>query len=88
MLWNSNIRPYALGRYLNDQPIAFCQTVYSNEMMKKMKAEVSRTNYTVNYFIKAEACGKSNTDPNDSIPISIHDPPPNVLPYNIHAHNL
>ena len=32
LLWKSNIRPKALGHYLNDHPMLFCQIVLKNEL--------------------------------------------------------
>jgi pyranose oxidase len=37
LLWKSNIRPHALGHYLNDQPMAFCQIVMSHHLLDKIK---------------------------------------------------
>jgi pyranose oxidase len=37
LLWKSKIRPAALGHYLNDQPMAFCQIVLKHELIKKIK---------------------------------------------------
>ena len=38
LLWKSNIRPKALGHYLNDQPMAFCQIVLRKELLAKIGA--------------------------------------------------
>jgi pyranose oxidase len=38
LLWNSKIRPRALGHYLNDQPMAFCQIVLKHDLV----AEIGR----------------------------------------------
>jgi pyranose oxidase len=37
LLWKSKIRPRALGHYLNDQPMAFCQIVLKHELLDKIK---------------------------------------------------
>jgi pyranose oxidase len=36
LLWKSNIRPKALGHYLNDQPMLFCQIVLKKELLTKI----------------------------------------------------
>jgi pyranose oxidase len=36
LLWKSGIRPRALGHYLNDQPMAFCQIVLKHELLEKI----------------------------------------------------
>ncbi len=36
LLWKSNIRPRALGHYLNDQPMLFCQIVLKKELLAKI----------------------------------------------------
>jgi pyranose oxidase len=37
LLWKSRIRPRALGHYLNDQPMAFCQIVLKHELLDRIK---------------------------------------------------
>ena len=36
LLWKSNIRPKALGHYLNDHPMLFCQVVLKKELLAKI----------------------------------------------------
>jgi pyranose oxidase len=36
LLWKSNIRPKALGHYLNDHPMLFCQVVLKKELLTKI----------------------------------------------------
>jgi pyranose oxidase len=37
LLWKSKIRPRALGHYLNDQPMAFCQIVLKHDLLEKIR---------------------------------------------------
>ena len=36
LLWKSNIRPRALGHYLNDHPMLFCQIVLKKDLLTKI----------------------------------------------------
>ena len=36
LLWNSGIRPEALGRYINDQPMLFCQIVLKKDLLDEI----------------------------------------------------
>lgn len=38
LLWKSEIRPKALGHYLNDQPMVFCQVVLRHALLRKIAA--------------------------------------------------
>ena len=37
LLYKSGIRPEALGRYLNDQPMLFCQIVLKHELLQEIR---------------------------------------------------
>jgi hypothetical protein len=37
LLWKSGIRPTALGHYLNDQPMAFCQIVLKHQLLDRIR---------------------------------------------------
>lgn len=37
LLWESQIRPAALGHYLNDQPMLFCQVVLSHKLLDEIR---------------------------------------------------
>ena len=66
LLWNSTIRPPALGRYLTEHPIAFAQIVLREEIIEKIRKDKR--------FKKRVA----NVEPGDDVPIEMHDPPPMV----------
>lgn len=66
LLWNSGIRPEALGRYLTEHPIAFCQVVLSRDLVKRMKGD-ARFRERIDRI-----------EPLDPIPIPMNDPPPAV----------
>ena len=65
ILFNSGIRPHALGHYLCEQPMAFCQIV----LLQSIIDEIAH-NTKCKEFMKAE--------PIDPIPIPLDDPTPQV----------
>lgn len=73
ILWNSNIRPEALGKNLSEQSIAFCQIV-----LKRSIVDDIWTNPKY-----AEAVERHHERyPCDPLPIPFHDPEPQVtIPY-------
>ena len=66
LLWNSNIRPPALGRYLTEHPIAFAQIVLREEIIDRIRNDPR--------FRERVA----KVEPDDDVPIEMHDPPPMV----------
>ncbi|KAK3848351.1 MAG: pyranose 2-oxidase [Linnemannia gamsii] len=78
LLYNSNIRPTALGRYLMDQPMTFCQILLSTEIVMKIKAlrdedeEEKRSDAQTIH-------PHSKTPLIDPVPIPVKDFPPAIL---------
>lgn len=70
LLWNSGIRPEALGHYLTEHPMAFTQIVLSRDLVKKCRDSYHKL------------CKLAGLDP-DPYDIPDDDPIPNVwLPYS------
>jgi len=69
ILFNSYIRPHALGRYLTEQTIAFCQIV-----LKKTIIDGIRTNPEFKALVDAHKA----QNPKDPLPIPYDDPEPQV----------
>jgi pyranose oxidase len=70
LLWNSGIRPKALGHYLNEHPMCFTQIVLSRDLVLKCKNLYHRR------------CKDAGLDP-DPYSIPDDDPIPNVwIPYS------
>ena len=67
ILYNSEIEPRALGRYLCEQPLAFCQIVLKQEIVDSVWATWRK---------RCEAYCEHN--PDDPIPIPMDDPTPQV----------
>jgi pyranose oxidase len=67
LLWNSNIRPSALGRYLTDHPMTFCQIIMRREIIEEIAAAPRREGD------RLEASQYA-----DPIPFPMNDPPPMV----------
>lgn len=73
ILWNSNIRPYALGRYLSEQSMTFCQIVLKRGIVDAIATDPR-------FAAKVEAHKKKH--PDDVLPIPFHEPEPQVMiPY-------
>lgn len=68
LLWASSIRPDALGRYLTEQPLAFCQIVLHEHSLSALEAD-ERFSERVRRH-RAENDG-------DPVPIPRDDPEPN-----------
>ena len=70
ILFNSEIQPAALGHYLCEQPMAFCQIVLKQEIIDDIEKDSRWTK-------KIEEHKRKN--PEDPIPIPIDDPTPQVF---------
>ena len=64
LLWNSDIRPSALGRYLTEHPMTFTQIMLSETIVDGIREDAKRRG--------------EKTEPVDPVPIPMHDPPPMV----------
>ena len=69
LLWASGIRPDALGRYLTEQPVAFCQIVLRHDTVSALEHDER--------FSERVAEHKQR-NPHDPVPIPPEDPEPNV----------
>ncbi|GGK06863.1 pyranose oxidase [Pilimelia anulata] len=69
LLWASNIRPPALGRYLTEQPIAFCQIVLRQDIIDGIPTDSRFAERVRDY---------RERHPHDPVPIPADDPEPNV----------
>jgi pyranose oxidase len=69
VLYNSGIRPPALGVYLSEQPMAFCQIVLSQSIIDSLPSD-PRFAETIRRYREAH--------PNDPIPIPMNDPDPQL----------
>ena len=69
LLYASGIRPHALGRYLTEQPVAFCQTVLRPGLLDGIGSDAR-------FADRVEA--HRAADPGDPVPIPADDPDPNV----------
>ncbi|WP_156755609.1 GMC oxidoreductase [Actinokineospora pegani] len=69
LLHASGVRPPALGRYLTEQPVAFCQIVLSDELVDSVAADER--------FAEQVAAHRA-AHPGDPLPIPLDDADPNV----------
>ncbi|MGC9381738.1 pyranose oxidase [Streptomyces sp. MH13] len=69
LLYASRIRPRALGRYLSEQPISFCQIVLSQELVDSVAADPRFDDVVREHRASA---------PQDPVPIPRSDPEPQV----------
>ncbi|WP_035850787.1 pyranose oxidase [Kitasatospora azatica] len=69
LLYASRIRPEALGRYLHEQPVAFCQIVLHQHLVDQVETEER-------FADQVRAHRKRS--PEDPVPIPVDDPEPNV----------
>jgi pyranose oxidase len=68
LLYSSGIRPPALGRYLNEQPVAFCQVVLTDFRLRRMEEDERFAERVRRH---------RDRDPTDPVPIPPGDPEPN-----------
>ncbi|KAI0265044.1 pyranose 2-oxidase [Gloeopeniophorella convolvens] len=73
LLYNSSIRPSALGRYLSEQSMSFCQIVLSRDIVESIRNDPRWSDIVGPHCALWE----------DPIPIPYNDPEPQVtLPYS------
>ncbi|KAK0485317.1 pyranose 2-oxidase [Armillaria luteobubalina] len=74
ILWNSDIRPDALGKNLTEQSIAFCQIVLKRSIVETISTDPAYKDLIAEHREK---------HPNDPLPIPFDDPEPQVtIPYS------
>lgn len=69
LLYASGIRPDALGRYLTEQPVAFCQIVLRQDLVDHLASDAR--------FARRVRAHQA-ASPADPVPIPLDDPDPNV----------
>lgn len=69
ILYNSGITSPALGRYLSEQPMAFCQIVLDQSIIDSLPSDPRFANTIARY---------RKEHPNDPIPIPMNDPDPQL----------
>jgi pyranose oxidase len=69
VLFNSGIRPRPLGRYLSEQPLAFCQVVLNQDIVDGIA-------HDPRFIEKVKKHQEAN--PKDPVPIPMNDPEPQV----------
>ena len=67
LLWNSGIRPYALGRFLSEHTFTFTQIVLKKDIVDSIARDPRFADEI------------ARNDPLDPIPIPIRDPAPNLM---------
>ena len=75
LLWNSGIRPYALGKYICEQPKLFSQVVLHEDFINKI------SNFSFPGMTKEmKDIVRYHRDliPSDAVPIPTYDKPPQV----------
>lgn len=68
LLYASEIRPESLGRYLTEQPMAFCQIVLNQDVVNRLTEPGS--------IFADEVKRYQEKNPKDPIPIPVNDPDP------------
>ncbi|MFD5428201.1 GMC oxidoreductase [Streptomyces sp. NPDC127084] len=69
LLWASGIRPKALGRYLTEHPMAFCQVVLHSDLLDRLRSDP--------LFVSERRCHRE-ASPDGDVLIPMDDPEPNV----------
>ncbi|MFI7300233.1 GMC oxidoreductase [Streptomyces sp. NPDC050121] len=69
LLHASGIRPEALGRYMTEHPMAFCQVVLLKDLVEGIRTDRR---------FSAQVDGHTRLFPDDELPIPVDDPEPNV----------
>jgi pyranose oxidase len=69
LLYASSIRPHALGRYITEQPVAFCQIVLREALVDGIASDPCFAERVRTY---------REQNPHDPVPIPLDDPDPNV----------
>ena len=69
LLWASGIRPEPLGRYLTEQPVAFCQIVLRHDLVEGVPTDPRFAD---------RATRHREENPDDPVPIPEHDGEPQV----------
>src|SRR6266542_4520140 len=69
VLYNSGIRPAPLGRYLTEQPMAFCQIILGQDLVDGISEDPRFTD---------RVAAHRQQHPGDPIPIPMFDPEPQV----------
>ncbi|MFL5657552.1 MAG: pyranose oxidase [Ktedonobacteraceae bacterium] len=70
ILYNSNIRPPAMGKYLSEQPMAFCQVVLKQSIVEGIATDPR-------FADRVKAHQKKN--PHDPVPVPENDPEPQII---------
>ena len=70
ILYNSDIQPEALGHYLCEQPMAFCQIVLKQELVDRIPRDEEWKRQIQSLY--------KDDNPEDPIPIPLDDPDPQV----------
>jgi pyranose oxidase len=66
LLWNSGIRPPALGKYLTEHPMTFTQVVLRRDLVDAIRED------------PRFATKRASVKRHDPVPLPMHDPPPMV----------
>lgn len=69
LLWASDIRPEPLGRYLTEQPVAFCQIVLRHKTVEALQSDPRFADRITKHRERS---------PHDPVPIPHDDPEPQV----------